>query len=145
MKNKKSTTSSISISNDDVDQLLQATQDELVLKLAVDSHMSRVAPDYLNSDLDRRFNALKSSITVPLQPKKPSSSSIKLNNNVVDDDESKAAIDDDDLSARFAALKASLPSSSPSPDYVVGPTLIASNNEEDEVNKVRLDALHPKE
>ncbi|XP_030935094.1 nucleolin [Quercus lobata] len=88
----------------EVEELLQAAQDELLLKLSLDSHMSRVSPNYIDSDLDRRFQALKKS--------RPSSSS------VVPQSQSHKSTDNNsnnsDLSARFAALKAkgSSPSSS---------------------------------
>ncbi|GLT54310.1 hypothetical protein SLA2020_275190 [Shorea laevis] len=52
--------------NDEVEELLQAAQDELLLKLSLDSHMSRLTPDYISSDLDRRFQALKSRPSAPL-------------------------------------------------------------------------------
>lgn len=86
-----------------VEELLQAAADEMVLKLSVNSHMARgVSPkpnynyDCIPSDLDRRFQALKSTV-----PTAPSS-------------QSTAAVVGDDLSARFAALKASLSSSAAS-------------------------------
>ncbi|KAE8672739.1 Oxoprolinase 1 [Hibiscus syriacus] len=119
---------------DAVEQLLQAAQDEMLLELAVDSHMSRVAPDYLNPDLRRRFQALRSrpSSSHPQQTKqsaappptqlpkpqleqkedgdkKERESKAVVAGDV--DDELKAVLGDD-LSARFAALKASLSSSS---------------------------------
>jgi hypothetical protein len=121
----------------EVEQLLQAAQDELVLNLSINSHMSRVSPNYIDSDLDRRFQALKKSgSSVPQE-----SSSKKT---YVDDKELKAVMGDD-LSARFAALKGSSSSSS-NPDVGVGPKNILSDDgdgdgdgdedEEDEVEKL---------
>ncbi|TYI94704.1 hypothetical protein E1A91_D02G224100v1 [Gossypium mustelinum] len=153
--------------NDAVDQLLQAAQDEMLLELSVDSHMSRVAPDYLNPDLRRRFQALRSrpssshsqqkkqSSAPPPSPPKPQpeqkedeekkdrKSKVVVPDNV--DEELKAVLGDD-LSARFAALKASLSSSSSNPTAA---TSISTNegrigleksdgedDEEDEVERV---------
>ncbi|OMO77136.1 Hydantoinase/oxoprolinase [Corchorus capsularis] len=66
---KKKSSAAATAESDEVDQLLQAAQDEMLLKLSVDSHMSRVAPDYLDPDLSRRFQALRS---------RPSTSQSKL-------------------------------------------------------------------
>ncbi|KAL8535739.1 hypothetical protein ACS0TY_011393 [Phlomoides rotata] len=84
---------------DEVEQLLRAAQDDVLLKLSINSHVARATA--INPDLDRRFQALK-------KPQK------------LDDDSTTrvppkmdtGAADDDDLSARFAALKNSLPSHS---------------------------------
>ena len=52
MSNRKSSAATAE-GSDGVEQLLQAAQDELLLKLSIDCHMSRVAPDC-------RFQALRS-------------------------------------------------------------------------------------
>ena len=111
----------------EVEELLQAAQDELLLKLSLDSHMSRVSPNYIDSDLDRRFQALKKS--------RPSSSS----SSVVPQSQSHKSTDDNsnnsDLSARFAALKAKGSSSSSSSAAVgvgVGPSSNILYEEEDD-------------
>ncbi|GLT30941.1 hypothetical protein SLA2020_057140 [Shorea laevis] len=105
---------------DEVEQLLQATQDEMLLQLSIDAHMSRVAPDYLESDLDRRFQALKSKPSAR-QPQSRQSSAPKQQQQqqnrrqeaVVDNvDQELRSVLGDDLSARFATLKASSSSSS---------------------------------
>lgn len=151
--------------NDDeqVEQLLQAAQDDLMLKLSVDSHMSRVSPNYLDSDLDRRFQALRSrpsSATAavprnprPSQPHTQSDSSSRPPpiENLVVDGESQSILGDD-LAARFAALKASLPSSTTPPPSSI-PNDVDSDDEEDEVEKLiqwakdaaRLDPSPPSE
>lgn len=151
--------------NDDeqVEQLLQAAQDDLMLKLSVDSHMSRVSPNYLDSDLDRRFQALRSrpsSATAavprnprPSQPHTQSDSSSRPPpiENLVVDGESQSILGDD-LAARFAALKASLPSSTAPPPSSI-PNDVDSDDEEDEVEKLiqwakdaaRLDPSPPSE
>ncbi|KAK7858693.1 uncharacterized protein LOC112027281 [Quercus suber] len=121
----------------EVEELLQAAQDELLLKLSLDSHMSRVSPNYIDSDLDRRFQALKKS--------RPSS----LSSSVVPQSQSHKSTDDNsnnsDLSARFAALKAKGSSSSSSSSAAVGVGVGPSSNilyeeeeddEDDEVEKL---------
>ncbi|XP_040998987.1 uncharacterized protein LOC121244838 [Juglans microcarpa x Juglans regia] len=122
-----------------VEELLQAAQDELLLKLSLDSHMSRVPPDYLHTDLDRRFQSLKSRPSLPISP----SQSQKLTPSSVasagaEDEELKAALGDE-LSTRFAALKGSLFSSSSSSStnvISVGPISSSDDDEEDEVEKL---------
>ena len=118
----------------EVEELLQAAQDELLLKLSLDSHMSRVSPNYIDSDLDRRFQALKKS--------RPSSSS----SSVVPQSQSQShkSTDDNsnnsDLSARFAALKAkgSSSSSSAAVGVGVGPSrnILYEEEEDDEDDEV---------
>lgn len=92
-----------------VDSLLRAAEDELLLNLSLNSHMSRgishSSNSYIHPDLDHRFQSLKTSRPTPTSTKNiptPASSS-------------PAVAADDDLLARFAALKGdsvSLPSSS---------------------------------
>lgn len=128
--------------NDDeqVEQLLQAVQDDLMLKLSVDSHMSRVSPNYLDSDLDRRFQALRSRPSSAAAPRNPrpsrsdSPSKPPAIENLPVDGESQSILGDD-LAARFAALKASLPSSTPPPPSSI-PNDADSEDEEDEVEKL---------
>ncbi|XP_038875163.1 uncharacterized protein LOC120067697 [Benincasa hispida] len=148
--------------DEQVEQLLQAAQDDLMLKLSVDSHMSRVSPNYLDSDLNRRFQALRSrpssTAAVPRNPRPPQphiqsdSSSRPLSiENLVVDGESQSILGDD-LAARFAALKASLPSSTRPPPSSI-PNDVDSEDEEDEVEKLiqwakdaaRLDPSPPSE
>ncbi|KAK8529696.1 hypothetical protein V6N13_102599 [Hibiscus sabdariffa] len=156
---------------DAVEQLLQAAQDEMLLEISVDSHMSRVAPDYLDPDLSRRFQALRSRPSSsrsqqkkqpsapapapelpPPQPLKPQSEQkedgerleqkpkVVVADNV--DEELKAVLGDD-LSARFAALKASLSSSSSNPTASITNEVRigleksdGEDDEEDEVERV---------
>ncbi|GMY18592.1 46 kDa FK506-binding nuclear protein [Fagus crenata] len=120
----------------EVEQLLQAAQDELVLNLSINSHMSRVSPNYIDSDLDRRFQALKKSGSSVVPQESSNNKELK-------------AVMGDDLSARFAALKGSSSSSSSSsstPGVGVVPNNILSGDgdgdgdgdedEEDEVEKL---------
>lgn len=122
-----------------VEELLQAAQDEMLLKLSLNSHMSRVPPAYLDSDLHRRFQALKSRPSLP-----PSRSQSQPQRSVeaattsstppppslgasVEDGESQALLGDE-LSVRFAALKGSLFSTSSSST----PTIVIPEDDEDE-------------
>ncbi|KAL4360592.1 hypothetical protein GQ457_04G004430 [Hibiscus cannabinus] len=161
---KKSSAATTEI--DEVEQLLQAAQDEMLLEISVDSHMSRVAPDYLDPDLSRRFQALRSRPSSsrsqqkkqpsapelqPPQPLKPQpeqkedeerkeqKSKVVVADNV--DEELKAVLGDD-LSARFAALKASLSTSSNPTASITNEVRIGleksdgEDDEEDEVERV---------
>lgn len=94
---------------DEVEQLLQAAQDEMILKLSVDSHTSRSSSDYLDPDLHSRFLALKSQKKKDQQQQqhKRRPRSPKKSKDVVEETP-------DDLMLRFAALKTSLPSASSS-------------------------------
>ncbi|PKI36581.1 hypothetical protein CRG98_043001 [Punica granatum] len=113
---------------DEVEQLLQAAHDDVLMKLSLNSHIARFASQYLNPDLSHRFQALKSPPSAPSfwQPK-PSPLSPQVN------DELKTILGDD-LSAQFAALRGSPhPSSSSS----FSPSMASTNmNEEDEVEKI---------
>ncbi|XP_057983972.1 uncharacterized protein LOC131168506 [Malania oleifera] len=139
---------------DDVEELLRAAEDEMLLNLARDSHMSRVSPSYLHPDLDRRFRALKSpsssSSSRKAAPKPPDPPQRPPETTVEKSDEMRRPQEeDDDLLARFVALKASLPSSSPStaeshprsggsggPDRFDRPRSDSDDADEDEVAKV---------
>ena len=97
---------------DEVEKLLRATEDDILLKLSVDSHMSRGSSSHIiHPDLDRRFQALRSSSSSSNSKPKASvrTPDAKLNKefeSVVKENDG----DGDDLFARFAALKATLPS-----------------------------------
>lgn len=113
--------------DDEVEQLLRAAQDDMLLKLNVNSHMARAsASAAIDPDLDRRFLALK-------KPTK-SDGSVKRVPKEVD---SKAAVasPEDDLFTRFAALKSSIPSHN-SNIPMDGSTVAEEDNDEDEVEKV---------
>ncbi|KAH7569825.1 hypothetical protein JRO89_XS05G0004700 [Xanthoceras sorbifolium] len=121
-------------SDDEVDQLLQAAQDDVLLKLSVDSHISHLSPNHIDSDLDRRFQALKSRLSIPPPP---SSSSSKPKSPVHRDFKTASG---DDLSARFAALKASSSVSSFNNNEVPDAPNMSDPNDDDnsdnEVDKV---------
>ncbi|GMN52629.1 hypothetical protein TIFTF001_021775 [Ficus carica] len=137
----------------EVEELLKAVEEDMLLNLSLNSHMSRVSPNYLRSDLDRRLRALKSPPPPPPPPLPPSSSSsTPLPNphppppppppappSAVDPphpaDPELTAVLGDDLAARFAALKASLPSSQ-SPSISVGAKTSEESEPEDENDEV---------
>ncbi|KAB1212453.1 hypothetical protein CJ030_MR5G003809 [Morella rubra] len=128
-----------------VEELLQAAQDEMLLKLSLNSHMSRVPPAYLDSDLHRRFQALKSRPSLPpsrsqSQPQRSVEAATTTSSTPppslgasAEDGESQALLGDE-LSVRFAALKGSLFSTSSSST----PTIVIpeDDEEEDEVEKL---------
>lgn len=111
---------------DEVEQLLQAAQDEMILKLSVDSHTSRSSSDYLDSDLQSRFLALKSQ---PSSKKKDQQHRQKRRPK--SPPKSKDVVEEtpDDLMRRFAALKTSLPSSSSSSSVLI-PDEIGEDSDE---------------
>lgn len=95
--------------NDEVEELLRAAEDAALLKINLNSHTVHASPSDLHPDLEQRFRDLKSgskakakqeSATRKITPPQ----SAKLHKEV----------DEDDLLGRFAALKASLPKTSPS-------------------------------
>nr|XP_009602531.1 uncharacterized protein LOC104097637 [Nicotiana tomentosiformis] len=96
--------------DDEVEELLRAAEDDVFLKLSLNSHMAHgSSTQFIDPDLDQRFRALKSKTKNPI-PQQPRSTS---------------TASDVNLFPRFAALKSSLPAYS-------------SENEEDddEVEKV---------
>ncbi|KAK4263549.1 hypothetical protein QN277_028943 [Acacia crassicarpa] len=110
---------------DEVEELLRAAQDELLLKLSLDSHLASASSSTLSSvdldaDLERRFQALKSS-----------QSSVGIASEVR---ESKPALGDD-LFARFDTLKVK---SNPSLKKIpVVPSIEEDDeNEDDQVEKL---------
>ncbi|KAK2635812.1 hypothetical protein Ddye_030604 [Dipteronia dyeriana] len=125
---------------DEVDQLLQAAQDEMLLKLSVGSHIAHLSSNQLDSNLDHRYQALKSRPSIPpSSTDSSSSSSSKPKSPLVVDDDLKTVLGDD-LSARFAALKSSLSVSSASNNNDTNPKISdhddEDNDSEDEVDKV---------
>ncbi|KAF6170202.1 hypothetical protein GIB67_038735 [Kingdonia uniflora] len=108
-----------------MDELLRASQDEVLLKLSVDSHLSRNSSSPLDKDLARRFQALKL----------PSAGVTKQD----DDDELGA-----NLSARLSALKASKAPDFSYAELKLGKSGVGSgelkgdveDEDEDEVEKV---------
>lgn len=101
------------MADDEIEELLQAAQDEMILKLSVNSHTSRSHPSNLDPDLHSRFLALKS-----------------LNNNK--DPKKNSKVDEDDLMLRFAALKkTTVPSPSSSSSFVHLPDQIGEEDGED--------------
>ncbi|KAL2233201.1 46 kDa FK506-binding nuclear protein [Sesamum indicum] len=124
--------------DDEVEQLLRAAQDDVLLKLNVNSHMARAsASAAIDPDLDRRFQALRKSQkpTKLDDSTKRSPPKVERGDGKVD-----GAAAEDDLFARFAALKNSLPSYNKnerkSPADVSGNELATEEESEDEVDKV---------
>ncbi|KAI4384113.1 hypothetical protein MLD38_009880 [Melastoma candidum] len=133
--------------DDEVNQLLQAAQDELLLNLSVGSH--NVSNSDLDPDLARRFLALKSrpsassvpvpapapALTTPQQTRSSATSSGRVQGQA--DDETKPILGDD-LSARFAALRGSTSSGSPlvEPTSGVDRSLVDVEEDEDEEEEV---------
>lgn len=118
--------------DDEVEQLLRAAQDDMLLKLNVNSHMARgSASAAIDPDLDRRFLALK-------KPTKSDGSVKKVPKEV--DSKAADASPEDDLFTRFAALKSSIPSHSgkekSSNIPMDGSAVAEEDNDEDEVEKV---------
>lgn len=104
--------------DDEVEELLRAAEDDVFLKLSLNSHMARgSSTQFIDPDLDQRFRALKSKTKNPI-PQQPRSTS---------------TASDVNLFPRFAALKSSLPAYSSSANQQA-----AEENEEDddEVEKV---------
>ncbi|XP_057775201.1 uncharacterized protein LOC130994186 [Salvia miltiorrhiza] len=113
----------IASDDDEVEQLLRAAQDDVLLKLSVDSHTARGSgAAAIDPDLDRRFLALK-------KPQKLS----KHDDSVKNPPKEARKAADDDLLIRFAALKSSLPSNS---SNFTKEEEAAEEDEEDEVEKV---------
>ncbi|KAG0502144.1 hypothetical protein HPP92_002216 [Vanilla planifolia] len=97
----------------EVEEMLRAAEDELLLGLRVGSHTISSSSSSLDSDLTRRFEALKSPCVPPNRKSttsrsRPSESRRKPLLGTYRD-----AIDEADLMARFAALKGPIRSDSP--------------------------------
>lgn len=126
---------------EEVEELLRAAEDDVSLKLSLNSHMARgSSTQFIDPALDQRFQALRSKQTPAKNTisrqgldKQPPSASITT-------DES------DDLFTRFAALKSSLPAYSSASSSAI-------EEDDDEVEKVikwaidaaRLDPSPPSE
>lgn len=131
---------------DDVEELLQAAQDDMLLKLSLNSHLSRgVSLD--DADIGRRFEALKMKTVITgaapgagAGPAAAASSVSKSKSNSIQVDEELKEVLGDDLSTRFATLKASIPM--PSSDAAVRSSASSyyeidnDNDDEDEVEKL---------
>lgn len=127
--------------DDEVDELLRAAHDDVLIKLSLNSHIAHLGTSSsIDPDLDSRFQALKarqsksksskldaSQVTIVCEKKNPE----KVLHTV---DES------DDLFARFAALKGSSLPSHPSSAADVGGRdevqQLVNDDGEDEVEKV---------
>ncbi|XP_010250862.1 PREDICTED: nucleolin [Nelumbo nucifera] len=105
MSNKRVMSREKNRDKDEVEELLRAAEEEMLLKLSVNSHMARASSSPLDRDLAHRFEALKKPSAPPgitkvrLPPKQPI---VKTK----EDDELNRILGAD-LSARFGALKGS--------------------------------------
>ncbi|XP_057447741.1 uncharacterized protein LOC130739467 [Lotus japonicus] len=98
--------------DDEVEQLLRAAQDEIMLNLSVNSHIAhhRASPSTADLDLERRFQALKTKTK---------------------DQTPQTLVGVDDLAARLDALKAKS-SPPPSAAAVAASKLVSDYEEESE-------------
>lgn len=127
MSRNKGKTKTRKTEEDQVEELLRAAQDDMLLSLSVDSHISHL------SDVERRFQALKLNKPTPKAAAPPNSNSTAIQADV--DPELKAVLGDD-LSARFAALKASMPMPSSSSSIISPDYDDDAVDEDDEVEKL---------
>ncbi|XP_051148699.1 uncharacterized protein LOC127263631 [Andrographis paniculata] len=124
--------------DDEVEQLLRAAHDDVLLKLNVNSHIARAsASAAIDPDLERRFEALKR----PQKPTNVNNPAKTVSSETISGGDRFAgtAAAADDLFARFAALKSSIPSHNKREDAgdSVGANREAQEEEsEDEVDKV---------
>lgn len=140
MSKKKNTESA-----DEVEELLRAAQDETLLRLSIDTHTARgSSAQFIDPDLDRRFQTLKSrpkTSAIPNKSQKPAPTASSASDNVNGPKNVADGIGEDDLFARFTALKGSLPSYSSSAGSVNDPGRVKLENgeeedEDDEVEKL---------
>ncbi|KAM7483236.1 hypothetical protein LguiB_007819 [Lonicera macranthoides] len=129
---------------DEVEELLRSAEDSMLLKLSINSHMSRGSSStIIDPDLDRRFQALRSkpnpttSLKSHLNPQlpnpPPSISSVPTDLNLNSDYNPQG----DDLFARFTALKSFIPAHSSSPSLnELQKKFENGDDEEDKVEKL---------
>lgn len=105
--------------DDEVEQLLRAAHDDVLLKLSVNSHTARgSSAAAIDPDLDRRFQALKKpqKLTKHDDSMKKTPKEANIGGGGLkppkEADAGASAAADDDLFTRFAALKNSIPSNS---------------------------------
>lgn len=118
--------------SEEVEELLRAAEDDVFLKLSLNSHMARgSSTQFIDPDLDQRFQLLRSKQTPPKKPNSQRSLHNQPPSTSLTTDES------DDLLTRFAALKSSLPtySSSISPAKQQAEAVV-EEDDDDEVEKV---------
>ncbi|KAH0766152.1 hypothetical protein KY285_002023 [Solanum tuberosum] len=117
-RNKKS-------ESEEVEELLRAAEDDVSLKLSLNSHMARgSSTQFIDPDLDQRFQALRSKQTPPKKP---------ISQKGFDNQATSTTDESDDLLTRFAALKSSLPASSSAKQHAV---VEDEEDDDDEVEKV---------
>lgn len=127
--------------DDEVDELLRAAQDDVLIKLSLNSHIAHLGTSSsIDPDLDSRFQALKAR-----QSKSKSSKLDASQVGIVSEKKNPEKVlrtvdESDDLFARFAALKGSSLPSHPSSAADVGGRdevqQLVNDDGEDEVEKV---------
>ncbi|XP_049414392.1 uncharacterized protein LOC125877110 [Solanum stenotomum] len=115
--------------SEEVEELLRAAEDDVSLKLSLNSHMARgSSTQFIDPDLDQRFQALRSKQT---PPKKPISQKGLVNQ---PPSATSPTDESDDLLTRFASLKSSLPSYSSASSSAKQHAVV--EDDDDEVEKV---------
>ncbi|KAL3502345.1 hypothetical protein ACH5RR_036794 [Cinchona calisaya] len=106
--------------DEEVDELLRAAQDDMLLKLSLNSHMARFGNSSssefsgIDPDLDSRFQALRKTNQPKSKPQLDDAATTTRTEKKNPEKVLRNIDQSDDLLARFAALKGSLPSYSSS-------------------------------
>lgn len=127
--------------DDDVDELLRAAHDDVLIKLSLNSHIAHLGTSSsIDPDLDSRFQALKARQSKS-KSSKLDASQVRIASEKKNPEKVLQTVDEsDDLFARFAALKGSSLPSHPSSAADVGGRdevqQLVNDDGEDEVEKV---------
>ncbi|KAL3348727.1 hypothetical protein AABB24_022082 [Solanum stoloniferum] len=122
-RNKKS-------ESEEVEELLRAAEDDVSLKLNLNSHMARgSSTQFMDPDLDQRFQALRSKQTPQKKP---------ISQKGLDNQATSTTDESDDLLTRFAALKSLLPAYSSASSSAKQHVVVEDeeDDDDDEVEKV---------
>lgn len=127
--------------DDEVDELLKAAQDDVLIKLSLNSHIAHSGTSSsIDPDLDSRFQALKARQSKS-KSSKVDASQVRIVSEKKNPEKVLRTVDEsDDLFERFAALKGSSLPSPPSSAADVGGRdevqQLVNDDGEDEVEKV---------
>lgn len=117
--------------SEEVEELLRAAEDDVFLKLSLNSHVVRGScTQFMDPYLDQRFQALRSKKTPAKNP---------LSQQGLDNQPLSASLttdESDDLFTRFAALKSSLPTYSSASSSAKQQVAVENEEDDDEVEKV---------